>query len=182
MIHAVPNVFNVIDWDYRIDDGHIPARGANAGKQRLAVVSGMFDYNWRYAETLAIQGDAQIRTSGRVIRAPNRKLVIDPAVLAGTPAGSSPGWTGGFVSRIRWQAVAESEGGRDRAAGRESVGVLHRGEQLHAGIPAETPGFTSCGATTAMNSRGSGCRSLVENRLARVDEQPAEGADQEQAT
>jgi len=83
MIHAVPNVFNVIDWDYRIDDGHIPARGANAGKQRLAVVSGMFDYNWRYAETLAIQGDAQIRTSGRVIRAPTRKLVIDPAVLAG---------------------------------------------------------------------------------------------------
>jgi len=83
MFHADPNVFNVLDWDYRIVDGHIPARGASVGEQRLAVVSGMFDYNWRYADKLAVPGDTKLRAEGRVIRAPDRKLVVDPAVLAG---------------------------------------------------------------------------------------------------
>ena len=82
MLHADPNVYNMVDWDYVIVDGHIPARGVAASPQKLRVVSGMFDYNWRYADSLAIQGDAQIRDQGRVIRAPDRKLVVDPAVLA----------------------------------------------------------------------------------------------------
>jgi dienelactone hydrolase len=83
MFHADPNVYNVGDWDYSIVDGRIPARGVTASGQRLAVVSGMFDHNWRYSEALAIEGDAEIRKQGRAIRGPDRKRVVDPAVLAG---------------------------------------------------------------------------------------------------
>jgi dienelactone hydrolase len=83
MFHADPNVYNISDWDYSIVDGRIPARGVSANGQRLAVVSGMFDHNWRYSDALAIQGDAQIRKQGRVTRSPDRQRVIAPAVLAG---------------------------------------------------------------------------------------------------
>jgi dienelactone hydrolase len=82
MYHADPNVYNGNEWDYFIADGHVPARGVAASQQRLSVVSGMFDYQWRYADSLAIRGDAQVRDQGRVVRGPNRKLVIEPAVLA----------------------------------------------------------------------------------------------------
>jgi hypothetical protein len=49
---------------------------------RLAVVQGMFDAHWRYAEPFAVPGDAQVRANGRKIGRPDKNLVIDPAVLA----------------------------------------------------------------------------------------------------
>jgi hypothetical protein len=117
--HAVPNVQRD-RLGLRIDDGHIPARGANAGKQRLAVVSAV-DYN-RYAETLG-HPVTQIPGPVAVSSASNRKLVIDPAVPAGTPAGSAQ--DGLEVSfRVRWQAVAKAR--EDELAAR----VLHRGEKF----------------------------------------------------
>jgi hypothetical protein len=36
---------DIYDWDYVIVDGHLP------------VVSGTFDYNWRYASSLSHAGD-----------------------------------------------------------------------------------------------------------------------------
>lgn len=69
-------------WDYVIVDGHVPAPGQAAHAMRLAVVSGMFDQHWRYAEAFAVRGDAAIRDQGRVIRRPDKNLVIDPQLLA----------------------------------------------------------------------------------------------------
>jgi hypothetical protein len=68
-------------WDYFIVDGHIPTPKQPASELRLAVVSGMFDPRWRYAESFAVRGDAAIRDNGHVIRRPDKNLVIDPQVL-----------------------------------------------------------------------------------------------------
>ncbi len=68
-------------WDYVIVDGTIPARQRQASPHQLRVVSGLFDYNWRYSDALAQPGDPQIRADGRLRHAPNPRLVLPPRVL-----------------------------------------------------------------------------------------------------
>jgi hypothetical protein len=72
----------VAQWDYFIVDGHIPAPQRAASDLRLAVVQGMFDQHWRYADAFAVPGDAALREQGRMIRRPDKNLVIDPERLA----------------------------------------------------------------------------------------------------
>jgi dienelactone hydrolase len=82
MFLAEVTPLRVVPWDFHIVDGHIPAPRQAASQMRLAVVSGMFDHHWRYAEAFAVRGDAAIRGQGHVLRRPERNLVIDPRVLA----------------------------------------------------------------------------------------------------
>jgi hypothetical protein len=69
------------DWDYTIVDGRIPAYKESGSSLQLRVVSGMFDYNWRYSDALAQPGDAAIRARGRLMHRPKPGLVVDAKVL-----------------------------------------------------------------------------------------------------
>jgi len=69
------------DWDYIIMDGHIPASKQSASSLQTRVVSGMFDYNWRFSDALAQPGDDEIRAKGRQLHRPKANLSVDPKVL-----------------------------------------------------------------------------------------------------
>ena len=71
------------DWDYSIVDGHIPGYQQSASSLDTRVVSGMFDYNWRFSESLARPGDAGVRAKGRQMHRPKANLAVDPKILAG---------------------------------------------------------------------------------------------------
>ena len=75
------NIRRIADWDYIITDGHIPAYKQKASPLQTRVVSGMFDYNWRYNDSLAEVGDLQVRANGRQVHRPKPDLVVDPKVL-----------------------------------------------------------------------------------------------------
>jgi hypothetical protein len=68
------------DWEYSIVDGRIPAYKQSASSLETRVVSGMFDYNWRFSDSLARPGDAGIRAKGRQIHRPKTNLAVDPKV------------------------------------------------------------------------------------------------------
>ncbi|HXX65496.1 MAG TPA: prolyl oligopeptidase family serine peptidase, partial [Bacteroidota bacterium] len=53
-------------WDYVIADGRIPAFQQKASALQMKLVSGMFDYNWRYNGALAQGGDSTLRAKGRL--------------------------------------------------------------------------------------------------------------------
>lgn len=76
------NPQNLSDWDYVIMDGRIPAAKQSASPLATKVVSGMFDYNWRYSDALAQPGDAGVRGNGRQIHRPHANLTVDPKVSA----------------------------------------------------------------------------------------------------
>lgn len=75
------NVNRTYDWDYIITDGHIPAFKQSASPFQTRVVSGMFDYNWRYADSLATPGDTEIRANGRLLHRPKANVAVNPAVF-----------------------------------------------------------------------------------------------------
>jgi dienelactone hydrolase len=81
MYFCGPNPQNLYDWDYIVMDGRIPAYKQSASSLQTRVVSGMFDYNWRYSESLAQPGDTEIRAKGRQLHRPKPNLTIDPKVL-----------------------------------------------------------------------------------------------------
>ncbi len=62
-------------------DGRIPATKQSASSLQTRVVSGMFDYNWRYSDALAQPGDTEIRAKGRQLHRPKANLTVDPKVL-----------------------------------------------------------------------------------------------------
>ena len=69
------------DWDYIITDGLIPAYQQRASVLQTRVVSGMFDSNWRFSDTLAQPGDKEIRSKGRLRHRPDENLTLNPRVL-----------------------------------------------------------------------------------------------------
>jgi dienelactone hydrolase len=69
------------DWDYVITDGRFPAYQEKASPLQVRVLSGMFDYNWRFDDSLAQPGDGGIRARGRLRHRPSASRVIDPKVL-----------------------------------------------------------------------------------------------------
>ena len=78
-----PNPQRLYDhWDYVIVDGRIPAYKQPASSLDTRVVSGMFDYNWRYSDALAQPGDAGVRSKGRQMHRPKANLTVDAGVLA----------------------------------------------------------------------------------------------------
>ena len=80
MYFSEANPQRLYDWEYVIMDGHIPARKQSASSLQTRVVSGMFDYNWRFSESLAQAGDAEIRAKGRQRHRPKTNLAVDPKV------------------------------------------------------------------------------------------------------
>jgi hypothetical protein len=42
----------------------------------------MFDYNWRFSDSLARPGDARVRAKGRQVHRPKANLAVDPKVSA----------------------------------------------------------------------------------------------------
>ncbi|HEY1221190.1 MAG: prolyl oligopeptidase family serine peptidase [Bryobacteraceae bacterium] len=81
MYYCEPNPQRLYDWDYIVMDGHIPAARQSASSLETRVVSGMFDYNWRYSDALAQTGDGEIRAKGRQMHRPKANLAVDPKVL-----------------------------------------------------------------------------------------------------
>jgi hypothetical protein len=71
------------DFDYLIMDGRIPAFKQEATRLETNVVSGNFDYNWRYANALSYPGKADIRANGRQLGRPDKSLRIDTKILDG---------------------------------------------------------------------------------------------------
>jgi hypothetical protein len=69
-------------WDYAIADGHVSAFKRTATPEELRVVSGVFDYNWRFASTLQVVGDVTARTKGRQLRRPDPNFRLDAKALA----------------------------------------------------------------------------------------------------
>jgi dienelactone hydrolase len=70
------------EWDYVVVDGRIPAYKQSASSLDTKVVSGMFDYNWRFSDSLARPGDAGVRAKGRQVHRPKANLAVDPKVSA----------------------------------------------------------------------------------------------------
>ncbi len=68
---AAPNPYNLVEWDFIIDDGHIPAVGGVTMRERTRVVSGMFDQNWRFDASFARRGDEAERKNGRLLGMPS---------------------------------------------------------------------------------------------------------------
>jgi dienelactone hydrolase len=81
MYQTEPSPFRRYDWDYVIVDGHIPAHKQKVSPQDTRVVSGTFDYNWRFADALSRPGDAEVRKNGRQLRRADPNLKIDAKVL-----------------------------------------------------------------------------------------------------
>jgi hypothetical protein len=80
MYFSDPNPQRLSDWEYTIVDGRIPAYKQSASSLQTRVVSGMFDYNWRFSDSLAHPGDSEIRAKGRQIHRPKPNLTVDPKV------------------------------------------------------------------------------------------------------
>jgi dienelactone hydrolase len=68
---SAPNFNQLVDWDFIIDDGYVPAAKEQLMRERTRVVSGMFDQNWRYDPAFVLAGDAKARASGRRLRLPS---------------------------------------------------------------------------------------------------------------
>jgi dienelactone hydrolase len=70
LAQAAPNPYQVGEWDFFIDDGHLPPFKQTLPRERTRVVSGMFDQNWRFDPAFVLPGDAQARAAGRQFRMP----------------------------------------------------------------------------------------------------------------
>ena len=75
------NPQRLYDWDYVITDGLIPAYNQRASMLQSRIVSGMFDSNWRFNDTLAQRGDTLIRAKGRLRHRPDENLSVSPKAL-----------------------------------------------------------------------------------------------------
>jgi hypothetical protein len=65
MYFAEASPLRVPPWDYAIVDGHAPASNQTVSAEDLRVVSGLFDYNWRFASALQVSGNADARAKSQ---------------------------------------------------------------------------------------------------------------------
>jgi dienelactone hydrolase len=83
MQFASPTPFRTYEWDYVIDDGHVPAPRQNLPMERTSVVSGKFDQNWRFDAAYLQMGDAEARAKGRKLAKPGKQLKLPAELLEG---------------------------------------------------------------------------------------------------
>lgn len=81
LAYAAPNPYQLGEWDFLIEDGHVPPFKEQLPRERTRVVSGMFDQNWRFDSTFVLPGDAPARAGGRQLRMPSG-ATADPKLLA----------------------------------------------------------------------------------------------------
>jgi hypothetical protein len=68
--YVAPAPRNLVEWDFVIDDGHVPAFKQWSTLERTRVASGMFDQNWRIDPAYIVTGDAKARAAGRHLGVP----------------------------------------------------------------------------------------------------------------
>jgi dienelactone hydrolase len=81
MHFAAPLPFRIGVWDYIIEDGHIPPPKQNLPMERMNVVAGSFDYNWRFNPGYLQMGDAETRARGRVLAKPGKAIKLPESLL-----------------------------------------------------------------------------------------------------
>jgi hypothetical protein len=81
LAYAAPHPYQLGEWDFFIDDGHVPPFKQQAARERTRVVSGLFDQSWSFDSAFVLPGDAQARVDGRQFRMP-AGAKADPSVLA----------------------------------------------------------------------------------------------------
>jgi dienelactone hydrolase len=69
-------------WDYTIVDGHAPAFKQGVSAEDLRVVSGSFDYNWRFASAMQVSGNADARAKSHQLKRPDPNFKLDAKALA----------------------------------------------------------------------------------------------------
>jgi hypothetical protein len=72
---------NIPEWDFVIQDGRMPAHGQVATRTQTAIASGHFDYNWRYAPALVVNGDAAARARANQVHSPRATDLLAPDAL-----------------------------------------------------------------------------------------------------
>jgi dienelactone hydrolase len=72
---AAPNPYQLVEWDFFIDDGRAPPPKQRVARERTRLVSGIFDQNWRFDPAFVLPGDEEARSEGRQF---------------GFPSGASP--------------------------------------------------------------------------------------------
>jgi dienelactone hydrolase len=81
LAYAAQNPLQVGEWDFFIEDGHVPPFKQQVARERTRVVSGMFDQNWRFDSAFVLPGDVQARAEGRHFRMPTGAQAA-PALMA----------------------------------------------------------------------------------------------------
>ena len=80
MYFVNPNEVTNGEFDYAIQDGHVPgAAGGSAAD--LAVAGGWFNPHWEFEDAFCHAGDAKLRAGGALLHAPGHGPSIDPKVL-----------------------------------------------------------------------------------------------------
>lgn len=81
MVFWTPNNAQNAEFDFLIQDGHLPAGNQLASPVDFSVVSGWFDPNWNLQDGLLYPGNAETRAKGIWLRAPKPDRLIPAQVL-----------------------------------------------------------------------------------------------------
>ncbi|MGD0015349.1 MAG: prolyl oligopeptidase family serine peptidase, partial [Bryobacteraceae bacterium] len=81
MYFWVPNRLRTADFDFSIEDGHVPGGQERVAPTDLWVAGGWFDHRWQVQESLVIPGSAEVRSRSVVLHAPNPGRSIDTKIL-----------------------------------------------------------------------------------------------------
>lgn len=74
-----PDRLRDADFDFVIEDGHVPIGTERVSQSQIWVAGGWFDRRWQIDDSLVISGNSEVRSKSAVLQ-PDR--VIDPAILA----------------------------------------------------------------------------------------------------
>lgn len=69
------------EYDFAIEDGHMPGAKERVARREIWVAGGWFDRQWRVEDALIVPGDAGARSKSVLLRAPSPERAIDPKVL-----------------------------------------------------------------------------------------------------
>jgi dienelactone hydrolase len=112
MHFAAPLPFRTGVWDYLIEDGRIPPPKQVVPMERLNMVAGSFDHQWRFNPAYLQMGDAEVRARGRVLAKPGREVKLPEALLE-SYAGSYELQPGRIVEVTRKGSVLNAKAGND---------------------------------------------------------------------
>jgi hypothetical protein len=91
-----PDRLRDADFDFVIEDGHVPIGTERVSPSQIWVAGGWFDRRWQIDDSLVISGNSEVRSKSAVLQ-PDR--VIDPAILASYAGAYQIG--PGFAVKVR---------------------------------------------------------------------------------
>ncbi len=77
---TAPLPFRTYEWDYIVADGRIPPVRERVLQERMHVVSGMFDRDWRFGEAYLQRGDTDLRARGRLLATVGKDVKLSQAM------------------------------------------------------------------------------------------------------